>query len=218
MQQRSTPLIAMAFTLVVVACSSASTGELASGSTVELPIAEILAYEYDVVSDPLAFAARSDLIVVGTIQAIEHAAYQEGETYEDNGSLVEEGRTETVALVVEVEKSFKGPVAPGDLIRIGWDAFTVDSNGNRLEEWSMNGVRVPKIGKTYMWILREPEDYEADFFEQANVTHRIINFDSVLLVNPAGRIVPVLQDPQRLSAQFAGRTVQEVVKMLGVDG
>lgn len=122
---------------------------------------------------------RSDLVVVGhvrTADTLGRPGLLEGDTL----------ASEYLAIDVAVDKTIKG--ASTDAVVLGWEAFQIGPDDQRVATYLANGVRPPRVGDRLLLFLIDADPAFVEWLG-GKPTHQPTQLDGVAVVNSEGMVV-----------------------------
>jgi hypothetical protein len=116
---------------------------------------------------------------------------------------------EYLGLTVSVDALLKGSAV--DEVRLGWDAYVVDANGERAATNVMNGIDVPRVGDEVLLFL-QPIDADAARFMGGFPTHAPVSLDGIAFVED--HTVTATDDISADVIGLPGKTIEQIAALI----
>ncbi len=180
---------------VILSCGTASVPDVST-----LPTSAVGVYDPNEFQSVAEMAAASDMVLVGSVDAVVTLSKSGGHQ-----------GIETVGLVLTGIDYLKGDLT--EEIVVGWSAYFLDDKGTRVSAMSVYDMTVPGVGDQLVWFLEatDPDELGPDALGQP--THALISFDGALrLVD--GRFAWDSSRPKRIGAELDGKPVGDLAVMI----
>ena len=153
---------------------------------------------FDTITD---LGEGAELIVVGTVT--DEVSLGQPVATNDPSS------DEYLGLTITVDTVLKGD--PITEVRLGWDAYVLDDDGERVATNVMNGIPVPHVGDQLVLFLRPVDDQFASLLD-GFPTHAPVALDGIGFVETD--IVSISDDSAQDAASLTGLTIDQIAELI----
>lgn len=176
-------------------------------ATSDAPAPEISLPANPIVIDDMGYGSLEEMAAAASL--VIHGTVTDETSLGRPGVEADPSANEYLGLTVSVEALLKGSTV--DEVLLGWDAYVVDANGERVATNVINGINVPRVGDEVLLFL-QPIDADAARFMGGLPTHAPVSLDGIALVE--NQTVTVTDDISGHVIGLPGKTIEQIAALI----